>query len=280
MSELPNDLREWPADPYELLGVDYYVDARTARKAYLRLVRRFKPDFHPDHFQRIREAYDTVLAQLSYHAAHQSDEGTRTLVFNASDTWEPRHDRSSPSPLDEAWDDAVAGSEREAYAKLVRLYERGESVSDACLRLYWLLKAAPELDASASPCHWLVEGLCETQLTGPMHDLYEREIATSPEEAASSRCAKLLAVEAEPGRLYDYIQTRWRACDRLGDFLRISADLELLKERFAYQQESIWYRLLLLAANHLAWGDEDAVGHFEHIQQTLAQSRYSHLELD
>jgi len=280
VSELPDDLRAWPNDPYALLGVDYSVDERTAKKAYLKLVRRFKPDFHPDHFQRIRQAYDSVLAQLSYRAAMGSDEGYRVYEPDDSERNEPHGQATSRSLPDEAWQDAVEGRERDAFSKLVRLVQRGEAVPEACLRLYWLSKAIPDLDASTSPCHWLVEGLCATQLSGPMRDLYQREIAAFPEEATSLRCTKLLDVEAEQGRVYDLLQMRWQACDRLVDYKRITDDLKLLKDRFALPHEVFWNRLLLLAANHLAWGNEHALRHFEHIKQTLAHSRYLHGELD
>jgi len=280
VSDLPDDLREWPDNPYALLGVDYLVDERTARKAYLKLIRRFKPDHYPDHFQRIREAYDSVLGQLSYRAMVESRDEYRD--YHSDDAAIRQLEQLAPSNAihDDAWQDAVEGRERDAYSKLVRIFQRGESVPEACLRLYWLLKVAPELDTSTSPSHWLAEGLIATKLTGPMYELYERELAASPEEAISSRCTKLLEVEAEHGRLYDFVQTRWRACDRLRDYIRITDDLKLFKERLALQHESFWNRLLLLAANHLAWGDEHALRHFGHIKQTLTQSRYLHYELD
>lgn len=277
---LPDDLASWPDDPYALLGVDYYVDERTVRKAYLQLVRRFKPDFHPEHFQRIREAYDTVLAEISYGRMVDQNEGYQSTITTASEERSWRQASPSTSQCDEAWQAAIDGREKDAYSKLIRLYQRGEGIPETCLRLYWLLKASPELDASTNPCHWLVEGLCATRLTGPMRDLYAREIAAFAEESQSERCTKLLSVDAEPGRIYDFMQIRWQAIDRLRNYERITDDLKLLKDRLAYQNEILWNRLLLLAANHLAWGNEHARRHFDHIKQTLTQSRFVHHELD
>ena len=57
---LPDDLSQWPRDPYVLLGVAPGVSARDLRKAYSRLIRRFKPEQYPEHFRRIRDAYETV----------------------------------------------------------------------------------------------------------------------------------------------------------------------------------------------------------------------------
>ena len=63
---LPDDLNGWPLDPFRLLGVDRKSDAKTARRAYVRLIRRFKPEHHPEHFKRIRQAYESVEQQLRW----------------------------------------------------------------------------------------------------------------------------------------------------------------------------------------------------------------------
>jgi len=62
---LPDDVSLWPTNPYELLGVSPHNDARVARRAYLGLVRRFKPEHAPEQFKRIREAYDEAIALMS-----------------------------------------------------------------------------------------------------------------------------------------------------------------------------------------------------------------------
>ncbi len=64
INDLPDDLSQWPVDPFLLLGVTHATDAREARRAYVRLIRRFKPEHAPEHFQRIREAYEFVQRQI------------------------------------------------------------------------------------------------------------------------------------------------------------------------------------------------------------------------
>jgi len=44
MSELPQDMAEWPNDPYELLGMDSSADEKTLKRAYTRLIRKFRPE--------------------------------------------------------------------------------------------------------------------------------------------------------------------------------------------------------------------------------------------
>ena len=66
MTGLPEDPSRWPNDPFELLNLERSVDARTAKRAYFKLIRRFKPDRFPVEFQKIREAYESVQGWLSW----------------------------------------------------------------------------------------------------------------------------------------------------------------------------------------------------------------------
>ncbi len=54
-------------DPHELLGVPETADEPTLKRAYAELVKRFRPDRHPEEFQRVRRAYEQALAWLAFH---------------------------------------------------------------------------------------------------------------------------------------------------------------------------------------------------------------------
>lgn len=47
-------------DPYEVLGLEGGVDARTIKKAYFSLVRDYPPEGQPDAFKIIRAAYERL----------------------------------------------------------------------------------------------------------------------------------------------------------------------------------------------------------------------------
>lgn len=64
--ELPQDLRLWPENPYELLGIQPGVAPRDLRRAYTHLIRTFKPEQFPEHFRRIRAAYETVMRYVEF----------------------------------------------------------------------------------------------------------------------------------------------------------------------------------------------------------------------
>lgn len=66
MSDLPEDLNLWPSDPFELLNVKRTDDARTAKRAYFKLARKYKPDRFPAEFQKVRQAYESVENWLSW----------------------------------------------------------------------------------------------------------------------------------------------------------------------------------------------------------------------
>src|SRR5262245_65574254 len=71
-SSLPEDLARWPKDPYQLLGVTPNIDPRELRKIYTRLIRAYKPEQFPEHFRRIRDAYEIVLRQVEFYKQFRS----------------------------------------------------------------------------------------------------------------------------------------------------------------------------------------------------------------
>src|SRR5688500_12033029 len=64
---LPDDPRHWPDDPFRLLGVEPPATETDVKRAYTRLIRRFKPEHHPEQFRRVREAYEHALEMLKWH---------------------------------------------------------------------------------------------------------------------------------------------------------------------------------------------------------------------
>jgi hypothetical protein len=63
---LPEDMSRWPSDPHELLGVERGVAPKDLKRVYTRLIKVWKPEHYPEHFRRIREAYEAVLRYVEY----------------------------------------------------------------------------------------------------------------------------------------------------------------------------------------------------------------------
>jgi len=55
-------------DPHELLGIAEDADERSIKRAYARLIKRWRPDRAPDEFRRIHEAYEAAQRFRAYHA--------------------------------------------------------------------------------------------------------------------------------------------------------------------------------------------------------------------
>ncbi len=283
--KLPDDVSLWPTNPYELLGLGVKDDARAARRAYLKLVRCFKPEHAPEQFKRIREAFEHVEMQIKARELYQrawddddaEEESDDWISVDVTATEPPfaaevadREDlQTSPAPRGlpllapdaetecaAIWSELRQGGDpADALACLVRIHERRGGDGAACLRLYWLTVAAPEIDPHHGPRHWLTEGLRVTRLEGRLRELYRRELASHPHEAASARCAALLRLNATVGALVDVTEWRWRALGKIDRWDLLLEDLAYLRPRIVFDEEETWGRLLLVAIDQLAWSD-------------------------
>lgn len=275
MSEphLPEDVNRWPRDPFQLLGVQPGVSARELRRAYTQLIRIYKPEQSPEQFRRIREAYDFIQHYALYYApppefVPPSETDTPDVesvaphfTLDASPSppavpLPPFTAASRPDPDDEVdrlWDLGCAGDMESAYFRLRELYQRQPQNSGLVLRLYWLLEAAPELDPVRQPSDWLVTGLRAQGLMGPFRELYRRVIEGNPTEAFSNRFTDLLCMPVPPQQLLDLVAWRWRAATQIADWEIIANDLDLLRMRCLREDEDAWGRILILAADQLAW---------------------------
>jgi hypothetical protein len=251
------------------------------------LIRRYKPEHAPEEFKRIREAYELVERLIKSRTVNDrrqdedqsadEDWGLQDLRPSVPDDEPPflaeaaAPSEAEPTPAprglplfvpdaetecSEVWRTLCEGGEpADAFAKLVRIHQRCGGSAEACLRLYWLTVAAPQVDSRHGPCHWLTEGLRLSRLEGRLRELYRRELASNPQEAASERCGALLRLEAPVGAVADLAKWRWRALGQIGRWDLLLADLPVLRPRIVYDAEETWGRLLLAAIDQLAWSE-------------------------
>src|SRR6185436_13154599 len=55
-----------PHDPVRFFGLAEGFDRRELKRSYNQLIRRFKPEKHPQEFQRIRAAYEQLDSGIRY----------------------------------------------------------------------------------------------------------------------------------------------------------------------------------------------------------------------
>lgn len=288
MSEpsLPDDLSQWPRDPYQLLGVQPGVDERALKKAYTRLIRQYKPEQSPDKFRRIRDAYEVLREQVRWQNGDPEEgggdlqhllmslidlnndnlEGVLRGVQEASENAPGAHpetaaQRAEPAELAqlrEACQKAREGEVRSAYQGLRSLQDSPARDELYYARLYWMLRLWPQLEPQRHPCRWLTEGMKAQGVTGRLLELYCEHLELEPAEALTARCQHLLTLPCSPWNRLHLIQTRWRAASRLNSLHILAEDLARLRPHYEESYQA-WARLLLAAIDVLIWSDDPAV---------------------
>ncbi len=282
-------VEHWPTDPYELLGVSRRAAPQEVRSAHDRLASAFDPDRAPEQCRRLRAARDTVLRDIDLLLLLET---SLTLELRPDLEFSPHRPESSPdepdlsealravvpaeeppppadaiatapqpvgrNPVVRLWQLALSGQEAEAYRGLVDLAEQSGATEELCLRLYWLLKARPDLDRGRSPNEWLVDGMRAGGFAGASWELYRRALASEAEEALSPRCARLYVATADPNALVELARLRWLAAARAQRWDVPGADLKVLHEQLPASERVSWARLWGAALDHLVWSDASA----------------------
>jgi hypothetical protein len=278
-SHLPEDMRQWPEDPHELLGIGPDADSREARKAYARLIRVYKPEHYPEQFRRIRDAYEMLRFYARFVPVPDEEISQRGDEDDAEPSSAPTDahgdaeaedqpdadvDRTS-RPVSDTRDDEItrlyqaarAGRREECYRDYVSMQERQPGEEEIYVRLYWMLALWPQLDDLRDRCAWLALGLRQTGMRWRLLELYRNELEANPLEALSARCEDLLECSGPASQLESFVTARWRAAGSLKRWDAVASDVERLRQRPWDDDRQVWTRLLLAAIDQLAW---DATG--------------------
>ncbi|WDQ15676.1 hypothetical protein [Rhodopirellula sp. P2] len=159
-----------PQDPRSFFELPEAFDRRDLKRAYGKLIRQFKPETHPQEFQRIRAAYEQLENAERYgrnQAASQSaaDAWKPTDSPNPSSTVDPKPTRERPPATLSPVDEAIANP-RESYLRLSQKHSRSPLE-------YYILAVLSDLlekpDKTAPQRHtlflkWLLDGLQEHPL--------------------------------------------------------------------------------------------------------------------
>ena len=250
-AHLPDNLDDWPKDPFALFGVPRSINQRELRRVYTRLIREFKPERLPAHFRRIREAYETLHRYAAWNDADAADEERAGEVEDTSDLRDQPEPEAAPMPRrlepDECWRWALAGETQRAYDALRELHLERSCQPDLLLRLYWLLIVNPDLDPARTPRNWLVEGLRTCAQHHRLFEQYSNEVAGDPNEVLHDRFVNLLELVQGP-LLTQLLECRWQALARLELWTVIHNDLDAYRDKVCRQDESDWLRILLSLA--------------------------------
>jgi len=242
---LPDDTSMWPRNPFQRLGVEPGAPPHDLERAYDALVRRYRPEQHPEAFRLIREAYETARhAQASFEAPSNA---------NAVPVDSPTPS-DEPPPTADWWSAACRGNEGTAYRGLRAELETGKATEDVFLQLYWLRVTTPAVDPDRAPGDWLVQGAAAC---GPsavrVRELLRRETLAAPAWALGDGLAPLLGPETPLDLALDVASWRWRAARVLRRWAVIEADVAALRARPGDVPPKSRVPLLLAAATNLVW---------------------------
>ncbi|HSQ57043.1 MAG TPA: J domain-containing protein [Gemmata sp.] len=258
---LPEDPRRWPGDPFELLGVERSASETDIRRAYTRLIRKFKPEHFPEQFRRIREAYEAALQQRKWfgfiHFDPPAEDDPAPAIVTAESTGtetaprdEPRElERPRPvaRPEEAAWALAIAGKRAEGYSQLAELARAKSENSELALRLYWLLAIEPAIDEDRTRHDWLAEALRRSCLRGEAVELYRRELEASPEQALLGPYENILKCDATSNDRLSLSRLRVSAAAIARKWNVIDAELEFLAREPGDFAETAWLSYLVIA---------------------------------
>ncbi|MFO1043194.1 MAG: hypothetical protein U0941_15485 [Planctomycetaceae bacterium] len=284
---LPHDITQWPNDASAILGITDSATRKDVKRAYTRLIKQFKPEHFPEHFRRLREAFDQVDACLQWQERLEVF-GIKVQINDeppASDSVTSDADAVSESAVavpqqpptssieddilvvtsqaeasrtgpggsaDQYWQRVIdRGDTTTVYNALKRLAERGTASETDFARLYWLATLQSELDSQRTPVSWLIEGLQQHGPERRLLALYANELERHPKEVHHERSVALLTAMSRHGRLFELIRIRWRAARSLGDFRIIAADLDSIRNRL-FDDLSGWCSVLMDAMHQTA----------------------------
>jgi hypothetical protein len=256
--KLPENLEDWPRDPFALFGLAHTVTQQELRRKYTSLIREYKPEQRPEQFRRIREAYETLQRYAAWNEAAGTDAmGQNSTSPNDVSAAEPGTKESEPSETststprstqEQCWRWALSGELERAYASLCALRDQQPQDASIHLRLYWLLVAFPNLDTARSPHDWLASGLGSCSQYARLLEVYAEELADDPEEALSPRFVALLE-NTRGALLLELLERRWRGLAKQELWAVANNDLDVYRERVCRDDEIAWLQLLLSLAS-------------------------------
>ncbi len=290
-SGLPDDPGQWPADPFELLGVPDGAAETDIKRAYTRLIRRFKPEHYPEQFRRVREAYDACLERRRWFFPREAIEPDvraapvarpdNTPLDDSSPEFEAQsageHPLPEPRAVDEAdrlWNEAIEGRTEAAYAGLVELASARPDDAGIALRLYWLLSSCSQLD-NRTRHSWLAEALKRSALSGPAAELYRRELEADPLAGLYDPYLNLLSTGASASALLTVARWRLDAAGQSLSWHPLKADFEVLSQRLPFENEAGWLGYLSAGLDWTVWESPHPI----HGLYRRELGRLRHLEL-
>lgn len=285
-SKLPDDPAQWPTDPFDLLGVGQHDDLTAVRRAYTRLIRRFKPEHYPDQFRRLRSAYESIL---NFRQMDASEHFEPVQVVSSPRESGDQRARIDPTerPVNKSQQLWALASQGEFDRALVGLrdhpWERSQ-IGSAALMEYWITKLKNPHPHSELPCKILLRNLQHFRRLPKVLQLAADELRLHPALAREIDLEMCVDGLLDCDDVLDLLQLRWQAALRCSQFQLIAQDWRFLSLHY-FEHQSLRAAIALTAVDFLIWStarsDQDLVRELtSDLESTIGLKQFKALDMD
>jgi hypothetical protein len=305
---LSDELARWPINPRTILNVPSSAGKSEIRKAYAQLIRRFRPETHPQHFQRIREAMEILLAGLddengseSFSVELTSDYGIAQVGLfdsrqqpsgndvrresDASSISQSVHGSASwEAERDQVWAEYTQRPSAECLQKLQDLAVRSDRDPVPFLMGCWAARLRPDLARERRPFEWIREGIEKFGGTTELVELLMEELRDNTTLLSEEDSGHLAERIQSSELLQAYLSSRWKLMAQRGVWQWISREYEAMQVRFSYSHPEVWLQITLRVFElSVPASDPNAqklVAMAREELRTLSSSRNSHQQFE
>ena len=283
--KLPDDIQQWPTDPYALLGIAVDAVEKSIKRAYFGILKTIDVDNEPAKFQLVQEAYEAAKSGnrrvVGEHTASAAEtETTQENLITQQDlssfTPVQRFGKdlataSSDKPIEEIWSLLKNGStlaaeeliERQgclqdtgvglALYAIQRVHAHRDDLVEAGKRVSLLLKLVGEYQSHDDALYYMRhEFLAHAKLAElPVIDDY-------------------LAIAKNFEHKFEIASLRWQALG-VNNPTMVAKDLEQLS-RHEFDFGERWPSIVALAMEYILWTKDPALeSHKQRCEQWLAE---------
>ncbi len=273
MDSLPDDVSQWPQDPWRILGVERSFTKKELKLAYSKLIKRYRPESAPEAFQKIRQAYETLqhyadadaetaaVAHLIWNHLQTTDEKSVEDDGNSAEDHSAEnsehHDAGHETSTERSqsrrqahrdldpWQLAKAGEYEKAYAELARRGFTRPHFEREMLQRYWLLTLHPELDRTTTACDQLLNFATSHRLSDEVERLLLAEVSNRPELATRSQIWKLISGRYNQSFRLSLLRVRWKGLLKDDGDEVVLQEFEELESQY-FDDPAQWLTIVIL----------------------------------
>jgi hypothetical protein len=288
MIHLDDDCSRWPKSNEQLLGVTPPFDKSGLRRAYLQLVRKFKPELYPKEFGIIRAAYESLLSQtFDGIRLFQSDSPEIPISGTPTET----ESETSLTPIDSAWRIAEGGNLADAYSRISARLDLGIEAYRLCLILKFL---EPGVDPDRDPVALFYECVERYVESEAVFEFFRTFSNIRFRFALDDRFRKLFRARSSSGSFWKMLKIRWQMAQKTHSYRILWEDYRELVRRVREDDHDSWipllfdlhYELLSTPENRFRWQVRDEIDRisnqslkyskdFDNLEQSHFESKFS-----